>query len=196
MTKRCLARCTLQAEADASGAGLLVRGELVVPDRDRRAAAGAPARPHGHGRGLHRLRQELHRLPLLRRAVHAQQPHQQRQEALPLHVSEHPCLDFQQVIHSNQILLPPFSQDEEQGRGLSNIPPRRHGSNGGGKFQQVSCLVKQTNFLSNLHGDGEEERMQQGCTQLCRVATCHQKNDRYMELQRLSSFMNIGVAWR
>ena len=128
MTKRCL---TLQAEADAAGAGLLVRGELVVPDRDRRAAAGAAARPDGHGRGLHRLRQELHRLPLLRRAVHAQQPHQQRQEALPLHVS---VTMSRFSSHTDQNLIFPFSQDEEQGRGLPDIPPRRHGSNGGGKF--------------------------------------------------------------
>ena len=77
-----------QAAQDGSGPGLLVRGELVVPHRDRRSAAGEAARAHGQGGGLHRLRQELHRLPLLRRAVHAQQPHQQRQEALPLHVSE------------------------------------------------------------------------------------------------------------
>ena len=134
MTKRCLARCTLQAEADAGGAGLLVRGELVVPDRDRRAAAGAPARPHGHGRGLHRLRQELHRLPLLRRAVHAQQPHQQRQEALPLHVSEHPCLHVLLFKSYRPDSHSPFYQDEEQGRGLPDLPPRRHGSNGGRKF--------------------------------------------------------------
>ena len=77
----------MQAAEERAWEGLFLRGELVVPHRDRRAAAGSAARPHGQGRGLHRLRQELHRLPLLRRAVHAQQPHQQRQEALPLHVS-------------------------------------------------------------------------------------------------------------